>query len=205
MTTFRYTPGRENTTEMSKQRPGYMNPEEHDFYTKFYAYADHAVENMNLLVLQNDEREPVLEMLVKLEGNTLQANLQCMIGCPNPNWDESRPRYTKDGHPYYYVRNGQKDRSKHLKSKSGLPKEHLCIADCDERMHMINVIKHLETTDANKSEARLRILRRQDEEGNKLKLKRNRLWQEREEQIRRNLKEDLGMIFHITNIITLWP
>ena len=195
MSTYRYAPGRENTTSMSKERPGYMNPEEHDFYTKFFMYADHAVDNMDLLVLQNDEREPVLEMLVKLEGNTLQADLQCMVGQPLPNWDESRLRYTKDGHPYYQMRFGQKDKTRPMRSKSGLPKEHICIGDCDERMHMINVIKHLETTDENKNEARLRILRKQDEEGNKLKLKRNKLWQEREEQIRKHLKEELGMIF----------
>ena len=194
MTTFRYAPGREGTNTMTKERPGYMSPEEHEFYTRFYMYADHAVDNLNLLVLQNDEREPVLEMLVKLEGNTIQANFQCMVGQPNPNYDESRPRYTKEGLPYYYVKNGQKDTSKHLRSKSGLPKDHMCIPDCDERMHMINVIKHLETTDANKSEVRLRVLRRQDDQGNKLKLKRNSLWQEREEQIRKHLKEDLGMI-----------
>ena len=78
LSTYRYTPGEEGTIPMqSNHRPMDMDYVETQFYEKFYTYLDHQVDNLDLIVLQNDHREPMVEVLVPIEGNTIQADIMC--------------------------------------------------------------------------------------------------------------------------------
>ena len=164
-----------------------MNFQEATFYETFYLHQDHAVDALDLIVFQNDHREPVVEVLVQLEGNTIQGDVQAAIGQYIPGWDTERTRYTADGHLYYNkTPSGELDRSSRVQCKSGLPKVHLAIADNVDRMHMINIAAHLETTSETKTEVHLRVMdphRRQ-------KSQRTKLWKERKEQIVLHLTED---------------
>lgn len=164
-----------------------MSYEETNFYNMFYLHQDHAVDNIDLIVLQNDHREPVVEVLVALEGNTIQGDMQSAIGTTTPNWDTSRTRYTSDGHLYFYKdQQGNLDTSTRVKCKAGLPKAHLSIYPAIERIHMINAIGQLETNDENQLEARLRILL----PGKRYANRRVRLWKERREQLAKHLTEE---------------
>lgn len=186
--TYRYTPGKDGTIIMNKNhRPMGMNYTEQSYYEKFYDHIDHSVDAIDLIVLQNDHREPVVEVLVQLEGNKIQADIQCAVGQFIPNWDTSRTRYTIDGNLYFNKdANGQYDRTSRVKCKSGLPKVQLPMYGHTDRLHMINVASHIESTKENQMEVHLRIMdphRRQ-------RSQRNKLWRERMEQINRHLDED---------------
>ena len=188
MSTYRYTPGKDGTILMKKQhRPMGMNYTEQHFYEMFYEHLDYAVDAIDLIVLQNDHREPIVEVLVQLEGNTIQAEIQNAIAHYVPNWDTTRTRYTVDGHLYYYKdQNGEYDRSTRIKCKSGLPKVQLPLYGHTDRIHMINVAAQLESTQDNQTEAHLRLL----DSDRRQKSQRNRLWRERAEQIKRHVDED---------------
>ena len=127
LTTYRYSLGEEGTIPMKNQRrPMGMNYVESQFYEKFYGYLDHQVDNLDLIVLQNDHREPMVEVLVPLEGNMIQADIQCSIGQVLPNFNENRTRYTPEGHLHFNrTRDGDLDRSQRVKSKAGQPKTQL--------------------------------------------------------------------------------
>ena len=186
MATHRYSLGKDGTISTnSPVTPENMNETEQKFYNSVYKQADYMTDNLDLLVLQNDDREPVLEVLVKTEGNTLLADLQNALGQVQPNWQSDRLRYTIDGDVLY-----KKDDSgrilydQPLKSKPGLPKTNLPIYHPQERAHMINVFSHMETEDETKTEIHARIMKP------KSAGQRAKLWQRRKDQIKYHLKED---------------
>ena len=186
-TTYRYTPGKEGTITMNNQhRPMRMNYVEQKFYESFYLHLDHAVDAVDLIILQNDHREPVVEVLIQLEGNTIQGDIQNVVGQMVPGWETERTRYSQDGNPYYNKVNGELDRSQTVKCKSGLPKAHLAMHANMDRMHMVNVAAQLETIREDQNEVRLRIL----DPNYKVAGRRKKLWKERKAQINKHLHED---------------
>ena len=67
--TYRYTPGKDGAICIQNPKcPNISTAVERQINETFYKQLDHQVDAMDLIVLQNDEREPVLEMLVQLEG-----------------------------------------------------------------------------------------------------------------------------------------
>ena len=69
MGTYRYTPGKDGAICIQNPtRPNITTTVEDKIHETFYKQIDHQVDTMDLIVLQNDEREPVLEVLVQLEG-----------------------------------------------------------------------------------------------------------------------------------------
>ena len=186
MATHRYSLGQDGTiTTDSPITPNNMNDQEQKFFTSVYKQADYMTDNLNLLVLQNDHREPVLESLVKTEGNTLLADLQNALGQVQPNWQSDRLRYTTEGEIMY--KKDQMGRTLYdqpLKSDQGLPKTNLPIYHPQERTHMINVFSHMETEDERRTEIYARIMKPRNAG------KRAKLWDKRKEQIKYHLKEE---------------
>ena len=140
LTTYRYSLGEEGTIAMKSRRPTHMNYVETKFYDQFYNYLDHQVDNIDLIVLQNDHREPMLEVLVPIEGNTIQADIQCHIGQIVPNWNENRTRYTPEGHLHFHRVDGNLDRSQRVRSRAGQPKVQLGIS-----LKLNNLVANLTT------------------------------------------------------------
>ena len=67
--TFRYTPGKDGAICIQNpKRPNITTAVEEKIHETFFKQIDHQVDTMSLIVLQNDDREPVLELLVQLEG-----------------------------------------------------------------------------------------------------------------------------------------
>ena len=67
--TFRYTPGKDGAICIQNpRRPNITTAVENKIHETFFKQIDHQVDAMDLIVLQNDDREPVLEVLVQLEG-----------------------------------------------------------------------------------------------------------------------------------------
>ena len=177
-----------------------MNFTESSVYEAFYLHLDHQVDAVDLIVLQNDHREPIVEVLVQLEGNTIQGDIQNAIGQPTPNWDTNRIRYASDGHLYYGKNQyGEIDRTQRVKMNSGLPKIQLVIFGCQERMHAVNVAKNMETIKEDKPEVSVRLL----DTNRKVVARRKQLWRDRKEQINKHLNTDADVMqvssIHIKN------
>ena len=181
LATYRYTPGRDGTIVINNPpTPNLTTAVERKHYNSFCKQMDHAVDAMNLVVLQNDDREPVLEMLVQLEGNTFPADMHAAIGSMQPNWHWNRQRFTESGDPYYKSRNGQLLRDQPVLLGLGTPKVSTPIYGPQERIHFANVITHTETTDDSVSEVRVRIMQKRAGQ-------QSSLWDRRKEQLQRHL------------------
>lgn len=50
---------------MQRPKPRNMTPEAATYHKHMYDHVDHVVDALNMLVLQNDPREPVLEFLIQ--------------------------------------------------------------------------------------------------------------------------------------------
>ena len=139
---------------------------------------------MDLIVLQNDDREPVLEVLVQLEGNTFQADMQCALGQVLPNWYTNRTKYTLDGETVPKKdRDNRPMRDQPQNAQLGTPKISSNIYSAHERVHWVNVISHTETTEDSKPEVRVRILQRN---AGQQKSK----WETRKEQLLKHLVDN---------------
>ena len=117
----------------------------------------------------------------------MQADMQAALGQVLPSWYTNRTKYNLDG---TFV--PKKDRyNRPVKDQPqyaqlGTPKISANIYQGHERMHMINVISHTETTDDNKSEVRVRVLQRNaSQQVNK--------WNIRKEQIQRHLVDKVDL------------
>ena len=74
--TYRYTPGKDGAICIKNPpRPKMSTAVEEKFHETFFKQLDHQVDTMDLIVLQNDEREPVLEVLIQLEGMQSAPNI----------------------------------------------------------------------------------------------------------------------------------
>ena len=63
--TVRQTPGQEGTILKEKRKPNQMTPEASTHFRHHHEHVDHVVDALDILVLQNDHREPVLECLIQ--------------------------------------------------------------------------------------------------------------------------------------------
>ena len=181
--TYRYTPGMDGTVVIKNHEyPDISTAVERNIYEGFYKQQDHSVDTMDLMILQNDHREPVLEVLVQLEGNTFQADMQASLGQMLPNWSTSRQRFLENGEPYFRKENGTLLRDQPVILGIGTPKVSTPIYGAQERMHFINVISHTETTDDEKSEVKVRIM--QKRAGQQADI-----WETRKDQIQRHLAD----------------
>ena len=162
-----------------------MNETEQKFFHSFYKQMDFITDNLDLIVLQNRPEEPVLEVLIKLEGNTLPADIQNSLGQVQPNWNADRYRYTANGDLLYRKdETGRVLYGQTIKSRPGLPKNHLPIYGAQERMHTINAVSHMETEDESKKEIYIRIIKP------KCAGQRAKLWAKRKEQIKHHVMEE---------------
>ena len=65
LSTVRQTPGQEGTIPMKQRKPSQMTPEASTYYRNFHEHTDHVVDALDLIVMQNDPREPILECLIQ--------------------------------------------------------------------------------------------------------------------------------------------
>ena len=181
--TYRYTPGMDGTIVIANHEyPELTTAVERNIYEGFYKQQDHSVDTMDLMVLQNDPREPVLEVLVQMEGNTFPAEMSASLGSMLPNWNTSRQKFTEQGEPYYRKENGQLLTGQPVILGIGTPKASTPIYAAQERTHFLNVISHTETTEDDKTEVKVRIMQRYaGQQAN--------TWENRKEQIQYHLRD----------------
>ena len=191
MATYRYTPGMDGTIVINNPPvPNITTAVEKKYYDSFYKQMDHAVDTMDIIVLQNDEREPILEVLVQMEGNTFPADMQAATGSMQPNWHWNRQRFTENGDPYYRTKEGELQRDQPVILSLGLPKTSTPIYAPQERIHFSNVITHTETTDDSVSEINVRIMQRRAGQ-------QTNIWERRKELIQRHLVDQTEVNFQL--------
>lgn len=107
--------------------------------------------------------------------------MQIALGQVLPNWYPNRMKYTLEGETVpKRDRYNRPKRDDPQNAQLGTPKVSANVYSSHERMHWINVITHTETTEEDKTEVKVRILRRNaGQQVNK--------WNIRKDQIKKHL------------------